>query len=137
MLWFLAAKENNETNPTPYQGPLEYAAATLQYILGLLPPEGWTALFTAALFFGTLALWNVTGIAARAAKTARIAVPIDKIAYASIKSRNSRLHLHGTIYFSDYTGSQWEQPFMLIWNPESKRFAPWGQRARRKKQPEG
>src|ERR1700750_2803800 len=60
-LWFLAANPDHEAQITSYKRPLEYIA-------GLLPPEGWTALFTCALFVSTVGLWQVTGQSVRLAR---------------------------------------------------------------------
>ncbi len=53
VLWALPENANNVSEPTANQGPLNY-------VVGLLSSEGWTALFTGLLFVSTVLLWNVT-----------------------------------------------------------------------------
>lgn len=64
VMWIFAANDGKET----YLGPLAF-------VLGLLPPEGWTALFTCLLFVSTALLWQVTKASAEAAKAAAEALP--------------------------------------------------------------
>ena len=74
VLWFIDTNPGNKNNPDAYQNPF-------QYIVGMLSPEGWTALGTIVLAGSTLLLWSVTRTAANAAKNAADMLPIVERAY--------------------------------------------------------
>jgi hypothetical protein len=73
-LWFIDNHPSYENDPESYQNPF-------QYVVGMLSPEGWTALGTIVLAGSTLLLWGVTRTAANAAREAAEALPVVERAY--------------------------------------------------------
>ena len=55
-----------------------------------------------------------------------VRIPIDLMAYKSIKANNSRIFLYGEIKFTDVFGNSYIQSFCLASDYAGKGFIPWG-----------
>lgn len=62
------------------------------------------------------------------AYTATVTVPIDRVAFESLKNRNSYLFLHGEIAFADLLGVDYIQTFCFAYDFSAKRFIRWAGR---------
>jgi hypothetical protein len=58
--------------------------------------------------------------------TQTVTVPIDKLAFESLKSGKSHLFLYGEIAFSDLLGEDYVQTFCFAYNFQAQRFVRWG-----------
>jgi hypothetical protein len=59
---------------------------------------------------------------------AKVTIPIDKLAFESLKNGNSHLFLYGEIAFSDLLGADYVQTFGFAYIYPAKQFVPLGGR---------
>lgn len=64
--------------------------------------------------------------------TETVAIPIDKVAFESLKSGNSHLFLYGEIAFSDLLGVDYVQTFCFAYYYGAKQFVRWEGRYNRR-----
>jgi hypothetical protein len=111
LLWFLAANPDYNTYPATYKNPL-------QYVVGWLSSEGWTALFTCALFISTVGLWvqtrDAADVSVRGLETVERAYIFPDFAGA-LKQNGDRISVEPLLYNAGKTPAVIDEFFAGYW----------------------